>query len=248
MSAKSRVVIVFALIFMVAPLAVLAHGPRPHPRDVAVYGGTRPEYQLTFRIGEFEPDGDSDLWDENVDLYGLAPDGLDDTTVGVEFGMTVSNHFEVLFGVDYFSEDDSSYRFVDTDGVPIVLSHELRIMPVTTTFRLVPFGRYAPNGQHRRVVPYVGAGVGVYFWDYEERGDFIDPVTDIVTTGRAFADGNAFGSHVALGLEVAVTPYWSLTMEGRRSFVDDDLGSLFEGYDDLDLSGDSLTVGASFRF
>jgi hypothetical protein len=230
---------------LLQPLAALAGGhPRHHPRA----GGPHAHYQITLRTGEFEPDGDSDLWEENAVLYGLTAAGISDWTWGAEFGTEIGHHMEVLFGIDFYSGEDASYRFVDTDGVPVVLSSDLEIMPVTVSLKFAPFGRRGHGGSFRRLVPYLGGGAGIYFWDYEEVGDFIDPVTDVVTTGRAEADGAAFGTHVLLGLEVAVTPCWSLMIEGRRSFVDDDLGGLFEGFEEFDLSGDSLLVGASFRF
>lgn len=239
-----RFVVMAVILLGLTSLAVLAGTPRVHPRG----GSGFEDHQFNIRVGQFEPDGDSDLFEENVDLYGLSAGGLDDWSVGIDFGTAVSDRMEVLFGLDYYSGEDSSYRLVDTDGIPIVLANRLRITPVTVGLKFLPFGRTSDAGRYRRLVPYVGVGVGVYFWDYEEVGDFIDPGTWEVYSGRAEADGSAFGAHLFAGVEVPFSPYWSLLLEWRHQSVDDDLGGLYEGYGELDLSGDALMVGTSWRF
>ena len=80
---------------------------------------------------------------------------------------------------------------------------------------------------------------------WPENSSDIDPFTDEVYSGRAAADGTALGFYLSLGLEVPFSPFWSLYLEGRHQSAEDDLGSLFSGYDKLDLSGDSIVVGAS---
>jgi hypothetical protein len=233
-----------ALALVLVPVLASAGPPRHYPAPPPA----RPAFVLNLSAGQFEPEGDSELWSENEDLYGLDPSDLQDWVLGVEFGKILGPHLEVLLGAEYYSSENASYRFTDTEGYPIALSHRLRMAPVTAGLKWMPFGRVGPTGRHRRLVPYLSGGLGAVFWDYEEVGDFIDPYTDEVYSGRADADGAALGLYLAVGLEIPLSPFWSVYLEGRHQSAQDDLGNLFAGYDELDLSGDSIAVGASFRF
>jgi hypothetical protein len=233
-----------ALVLVLAPALASAGPPRHYPGGAPA----SPEFLLNLSAGQFEPDGDSELWQENLELYALDSSSMQDWILGVEFGRILSPHLEVLLGAEYYTGENASYRFTDSEGFPIALSHRLRMAPVTAGLKWMPFGRLGPAGGYRRLVPYLGGGLGAVFWDYEEQGDFVDPFTDEVYSGRAAADGTALGFYLTLGLEVPFSPFWSLYLEGRHRSAKDDLGNLFAGYDKLDLSGDSIVVGASFRF
>jgi hypothetical protein len=232
------------LTLALAVVAASAAPPRHH------YGppAANPEFFLTLSAGRLEPAGQSDLWEENEELYGLEPSGMGDWGLGVELGRTLNPYLEVVLGAGYYTGENASYRYTDTEGYPIALSQHLRRAPLSAGVKWLPFGRRGPAGSFRRLVPYLGGGVEAIFWDYEEMGDFIDPYTDEVYSGRAGADGTAFGFYLNLGLEIPVSPFLSLYVEGRHESAEDDLGPLFAGYEPLDLSGSSIVAGASFRF
>jgi opacity protein-like surface antigen len=236
--------ITLILTLTLAVAAATAAPPRHHHRGLPA----SPEFFLSFSAGRLEPAGQSDLWGENQELYGLEPSELGDWVVGVELGRALNPYLEVVLGAGYYTGENASYRYTDTEGYPIALAQHLRLAPLSAGVKWLPFGRVGPTGRHRRLVPYLGGGVEAVFWSYEEMGDFIDPFTDEVYSGRAAADGTAFGFYLNLGLEVPVSPFWSLYLEGRHQSAEDDLGSLFAGYESFDLTGSSIVAGASFRF
>ena len=124
---------------------------------------------------------------------------------------------------------------------------------MTFSVRWLPFGRYRRDadgylGVPRAVVPYLSAGGGLYLWEFEMQGSFVD-LTDLsIFNDRFVSDGVTLGLTAAAGLEVPVSPAWSVEVEGRYHWARDDLDEDFLGFDEFDLSGASLFLGGSVRF
>ena len=118
--------------------------------------------------------------------------------------------------------------------------------------RLLPTGRFRNRGGRRvqKPVLYVGAGVGVNFWEYEEVGDLLDFAFDPpeIFFGRFIDRGTAFETHVLAGVELPLGSAASLIFEGRHTWSDDKLNDDFAGLGQIDLGGTSVFVGGSFRF
>lgn len=81
---------------------------------------------------------------------------------------------------------------------------------------------------HAQVSPYLGAGIGSYFWSLEEEGDFIDRNDDIFFATLQ-DEGVAFGYYYLIGLEAPITRRMSIFGEGRWDQADDELSDDFEG-------------------
>jgi hypothetical protein len=98
-------------------------------------------------------------------------------------------------------------------------------------------------------VLYLGGGVGLNYWQYEEEGDFVASDLSIVYD-RLKASDLAFETHVMVGVEFPVSPQWNITVEARQSWAEDTPGGAFELINpgELDLGGTSLFVGGSLRF
>jgi opacity protein-like surface antigen len=119
---------------------------------------------------------------------------------------------------------------------------------------VLPIGRYArrgPDGRQyvRRPVPYLGAGIGMVYWQYEEEGDFV--ATDLsIVYDRLTDSGTTFETHVLAGVEFPVSPAWNITLEGRYSWANTSVGGAFTTINpgDLDLGGFSVLVGGALRF
>jgi opacity protein-like surface antigen len=111
---------------------------------------------------------------------------------------------------------------------------------------MLPVGRESP------VIPYIGAGAGLYIWEYEEFGDFvINRFTDPeVITGVAFSDGADFGWNVHGGVQFPFSRSATITAELKYSKAEGDLD--VEGFDPafepIDLSMMTYSAGISFWF
>lgn len=230
---------------------VTAYPPRP-PRSPQPA-----ESAFQIRLGTFMPSGDSDFWDDTEDVFTLRASDFDDFILGLTYVRPVSNEIEIGFNVDFFEETVlSEYRdYVDEDGFAILHDTVLSQMPLTADVRVIPGGRdrVRPGGRHI-VKPffYLGAGLGLTFWEYEEYGDFLDFTFDPpeIFLDRFVDDGVAFEAHVLAGVEIPLSRMTNLLFETRYSKCDDDLGGDFEGLPEtnLDLGGSSIYGGLSFRF
>ena len=239
-----------ALISVIAT-ALLAVGP-------AAAGPPGPHGQSAFqlRLGVFMPAADSGFWDETQDTFTLDESDFNDFVFGMSFVHSLSNTVELGFNADFFSESaDSSYRDFDEGGFPISHDTELSLYPLTFDVRFLPGGRYRMRPGGRQVLKptfYVGAGLGLNFWEYDEDGDFIDfSDPDLpIFFGHFSDDGTAFELHVLAGAEIPLGYVTNLLIEGRYSESEDELGGDFAGLDEdeIDLGGTAIYAGLAFHF
>jgi opacity protein-like surface antigen len=199
---------------------------------------------IELRLGGFGPRGHSNLFDDVDELFAVGRNDFRGFTGGIEYSLGVGDHVEVGFHLDGYGRTvTSSYRdFEHEDGSPIFQDLRLNIVPLGATLRFLPAGRRA------RFSPYLAAGADVFFYKYEEQGDFIDFFADNEIFADAFvSEGATGGFHVAAGLRVPVSHDFSLTGEVRyqqaRTRMDDDFSQ-----NELDLSGTSVTLGVHLRF
>ena len=231
-----------ALLVLVLAGAVSAAAQPPDGR----YGHYGPQQSFRFRLGLNTPSGDSDFFDDTFQDFTGDIDDFEDLVGGVDYVYYMHRHVGLMLSGDYFeAQQDQSYRdFVDNSGNRISHTTTLEISPLTAgvVVRLVPEGL--------PVVPYVGAGGGLYVWRYEESGDFIDfgGSTLPVFTDTLEDEGNVLGYYVLAGIEVPISSYFSIIAEGRWDRADDELSGDFEGLGTLDLSGRRVMGGLAWRF
>lgn len=198
-----------------------------------------------FRIhlGAFQPEGDSEYWDSIESDFTGGADDLENISFGLDYLLPFNRHFSLQFGGTMYAADmTQSYRdFVDNFGDRIRHDTTLGIASGTVGLVVHPLGSDAP------VSPYLGAGVGSYFWTLEEEGDFIASNDDIFFATYE-DEGVAFGYYLLAGLEAPITRSMSIFGEGRWTQADDELSDDFEGFGDIDLSGNTFLVGLSWNF
>ena len=214
---------------------------------------------LKFRAGGYFPTAGGDYWQFQKDSFGVDKSDYNDAMFGATWASPIGNFVEIGFNVDLYEATDRSedQDFTDTSGSAILHDTTLRLVPMTVDVRLLPGGRYAQRGRFtaRKPVPFIGAGLGLNYWEYEERGDFVffDTAGDPFVEFDRFKDsGTAFETHVLAGIEIPMSPIWNLTFEGRYSWSETETDSYAttEGYttDKLDLGGAAFFVGASLQF
>lgn len=211
---------------------------------------------FNFRFGGFFPTADSDFWATNEAAFTLDHSDFNGPIGGVGYTASINNYFEFDLNADFYATSNRSADryFDDQDGYPILHDSRLALLPLTAGFRVLPAGRYArrgADGKHyvRRPVPYIGAGIGLSYWQYEEEGDFVASDLSIVYD-RLVDSGLAFGEYVTVGIEFPVAPKWNVTLEVRQTWVDANPGGAFDSVNTgkLDLGGTSVFLGGSLRF
>jgi hypothetical protein len=204
-------------------------------------------HSIQLRFGYFFPQGEGPLWDDVGDRFTLAPDDFSGPAWGLSFVTTLNNHIEVGVHGDWYSQTVLAEErdFVDEFGYPVVHETTLEERPFAIDLRLIPGGR-----SHLKPVFYLGAGIGVNIWDYEETGDFVDAgdPTLPIYYGTFKESGEALEARVLAGLEIPLSPGFNLLFEGRYTWAEGDLDRDLVDLEKIDLGGAWGFVGASFRF
>jgi hypothetical protein len=216
---------------------------------------------LEVRLGGFAPRAHSDLFTDDADLYTPDFRNRDCTATtcpgvrtrdwrglygGAEFSFNLDPHVELGFSVDgYGRRIPTNYRTsVRDDGSEIQQDLRLTIVPVGVSLRLLPADKYAP------VQPYVTVGGDVFFYKYEEFGDFIDFFDDSrpIFHDSFRSQGAIFGGHAAAGLRVPLGHDFAVTGEVRYQFAP--TKRMNDDFDQnrIDVSGGSATLGVRLRF
>lgn len=166
------------------------------------------EQSFNFSLGYFAVRGedarvDGDVLIENRDIYLFDFSDFNTVSLGAEYLVGLGEFLEAGAGVGYTSRSvDTIYAdFERPDGSEIEQQLKLRIVPISATVRVLPFGRSGA------IVPYVGGGIGIYAWRYVEAGDFINftaPGMPIfreryVETGTSIGPVAVFGARVPVG-------------------------------------------------
>jgi len=209
--------------------------------------------QVSLSLGVFEPRGDSDLWDLNETFTTEDTTDYDDALFGAAYGMPLGPNADLQFEISYYqAQADVHYRnFFNVNGDAIRQEHRLTELPMEISLRFLPIARETPGGRLRPVIPYLGGGGGALFWEYREEGRFVD---DLQFPTYQYYDERetrrVTGTlHAVAGVEIQFVREFSIFIEGRYRWAKDDLSSDFDSnLDEFDLSGASVSVGATWRF
>jgi hypothetical protein len=199
---------------------------------------------IKLRAGIFQPNGDSQYWDQReIDFTG-DEDDFEDTIFGVDYVHMFTERIGVLVSASLYEGDNTAafLDFVDDFGDDIV--HD-------TTLEITQFDLGLVYHLLRRdatVSPYLGGGIGFYGYDLEESGDFIDFSNFEIFTGTFDASGSTVGGFFLAGLEIPLGDQFAIFGEARWDWASDDLEDDFREFGDIDLSGGQLVGGVAFRF
>lgn len=145
---------------------------------------TYAQQSVNFLLGGFVPRGEQGR-DRNDVLRRNLNAGVDSLVydisdfnggfAGAEWLFPLGDVFEGGLGIGLYSRTvPSVYRnLVNDNGSEIEQDLKLRAVPFTATVRWLPLGR------HDAFVPYLGAGVNVIRFRYQETGQFVDVNNDI---------------------------------------------------------------------
>lgn len=217
---------------------------------------------LDLRGGAFFPNGDTgsrternfDLFKDVESLYtrhgrNIRKSDWIGALGGAQYNFKIARGLEIGLGVDGYSRTlDTEYRDYERDnGQPIRQRLRLEIVPVSAELRLTSTRRYD------RVKPFLAIGADLFYWRYEEFGDFVrfsDPALP-VREDSFVSDGATPGFHVSGGLRIGITDDVGLIAQGRYQWGSTNMGKGFrDDFPDnkLDLSGATATLGINVRF
>lgn len=212
------------------------------------------QQSVNLYLGAFSPlsedsrsrsDGRSDdVLVNNLNVFDFEIDDFDSVTFGGEWLVALGNHAEAGLGLGFYSDsvDSVDRDQINEDFSEIEQEFKLRIVPFTATFRFLPLGRTSA------VQPYIGGGVGLFWWRYAESGEFVDPSDDTIFRGTFIGEGGTVGPVILGGVRFGLGS-WDLGGEIRYQKAEGELppDQGFSG-DKIDLGGFNYLVTANIRF
>jgi hypothetical protein len=228
------------LLFSVIPLVLVAGLFAPRPAHA--------QQSVNVFLGGFSPSGEDgraegDVLANNLDFLAFNIEDFQGATVGGEWLFSLGNQLEGGLGIGYYAKTVPSVYadFVNVNGAEIEQDLRLRVVPFTATIRFLPLGRGAG------IVPYVGAGVGVFSWRYSETGEFVDFSDRRIFRDNFVGTGSATGPVVLGGLRFPLGS-WDIGGEIRYQQAEGELSERDFFGDRIDLGGFNYLVTFNVRF
>jgi opacity protein-like surface antigen len=238
---------------VVALLAVGAAMPALAQRGGNGYLFGQPEVSLTIRGGYARANAGSDLFDQVTQDLTLSKGDFSGITVGAELGFALTSRLNISVDLGYSrSNKRSEFRkFIDNENLPIEQNTEFERLPLMVNLKayLMPRGRsigklaWIPAP----VAPWVGVGGGTMRYRFHQYGDFIDFNTKNVFRGDYNTDDWTTAFQGLAGADISLSPHIALTGEARYLWAKAPLGRDFSGFERIDLSGVSATLGLTYR-
>lgn len=213
-----------------------------------------PAGRLTLRGGFAVARASSDVFTFSTDQLTLSRRNFSGPAVGADFALRMGERLDLEFGGGYAGTTTPSEfrRFVDLDDRAIRQITTFRRVPLTASLKayLVPRGRsigrlaWIPT----RLAPYVGAGGGATWYQFKQSGDFIENGTNAVFADTFISSGWTPSAQTMAGFDYSLGPRLGLVAEGRYSFARAKLNEDFAGFNRIDLSGFTTTLGLNVIF
>jgi outer membrane protein W len=214
----------------------------------------QPSGSWSLRGGYAMPSANSDLFKFTTSNLTVNRSDFGAFDVGGDVAITIQPRLDLVFDIAYsgMSKPSEFRNFVDNNQQPIQQTTSFQRTPLTVNLRYYLTERGRQIGHYAwvpaRVVPYIGAGIGVMYYDFEQKGDFIDDSTLAVFTDAFRSRGWAPVGQVLAGAEWALGTNWALKTEARYVMGSATPSSDFEGFHRIDLSGLATSAGFFLRF
>ena len=215
----------------------------------------RPAGSFAIRGGYAVANAGSDVFDDATTLLTLNKRDFSSFDWGGDISYSMSARTDMVFDAEFtYSKANSEFRdWVDNNDQPIEQGTKFKRIPLTIGLKyyLTDRGRsvsqfaYIPS----RYAPYLSVGAGGMYYRFEQSGDFVDFKTLDVFSATVQSSGWAPMGQGSAGVDYNVGPWLALTGEARYVWAKTQLDPRdFEGYDKIDLSGFTGTVGFRVRF
>ena len=247
----------FSLITAVAlcGAAVLSPKPLSSQEDMGGFMFHPPKVTLSLNFGYGIPTAGSDLFQDIDKLFTLDNNDFHAVVIGGGLSFFLNERMDVALESSYSNSSTwSEYEdFVDGDDLPIEQETQFTQVPLTVSLRyfLMDRGRQIGNLSWIPTTwsPYIGAGGGGMWYEFQQVGDFIDFDDMSVYWDGLHSDGWSWVGHVFGGLQWAFSPQWVVTAEARYTMGSAELDRpAYSGYEPIDLSGFQGSLGFGVRW
>ncbi len=213
-----------------------------------------PKFSFAFSLGYSIPNAKSEIFDFAQEQLTLEKSDFHRSYLGGEAAIQLSDRLDLVFGVGHAESSlPSEFRdWVDGDDLPIEQETIFSTTPVTVSAKYYLSDRGRQIGRFawipKRLVPFMGVGGGVIWYNFEQVGDFVDFETLDIFYDRFMGKGTAIQAHAFAGMDISLNKSLFLTTEGRYRWGRGELGRDFVDFDKMDLAGIQFTVSIGARF
>jgi hypothetical protein len=213
-----------------------------------------PVGSFAVRAGFAQASAQSDVFSFVQDELTLGRSDFAAPSIETDLAIRVAPRFDVVLGAAYSGRLASSEfrHFVDNDDLPIEQQTALYRVPITLSGKLYLTSRGHAIGRFAWVPtswsPFVGAGGGVMWSQFKQKGDFINMETLDVFPDEFESSAWSATAHGFGGLDISLGPRFGITGEGRYTWGRAPMGRDFQGFEKIDLSGYNASVGFFVRF
>lgn len=215
----------------------------------------QPAGSLTISGGFAHASANGDLFSFVTNQLTLNKGDFSGPMVGADLALRVAPQFDIVLGASYAGTSNPSHfrHFVDQNNAEITQVTDLRRVPIMLSGRLylTPQGRSVGRFAWvpARFAPYVGAGVGAMWYRFSQHGDFVDfQNNNNVFTSEFTSSRWTPAAQGMAGVDFTLTPRIALTGEAKYIYAKGSLDQSFSGFNNIDLSGLSTTIGLTFRY
>jgi hypothetical protein len=233
----------------------------PVPHAALAQGGPgflfrQPRVSVGLRTGYTMPRVSGLLFREVRQDFNVNRFDFDSPYFGGELAARVNERWDVALGVGGGeARSRSHYRnlveVVGQDTLEIQQDNRFRTVSATVGGRYYFSDRGRAVGRFAwvpaAIAPFVGAGVGVTWYELERTGDFVDQYNEIWSQALQ-TDGSGATAYGGLGADISIGKQLYLSFEGRYSLADGGVSGEYSDYDGIDLSRLQLITGISVRW
>jgi opacity protein-like surface antigen len=236
---------------------------------------------ISFKVGYYIPSLKSDFWDNEFANMNFTKSNFQNAVFAFSYEFFLTKELSFVIGVDTYNKNKTGYyrdyvgiqfsdgdfafhaQYYDGDYTP---SHRLNVSVTPLQFSI----KIAPLGRRSKIIPYIGAGVGIYLWSVRMQGDLVDFSDEwIYDSPDGYSDavypiyavdameGQNFG-RIAIGfqgfagLQIPIANRLTLELEGKYSYAKGKMGTDpndgFHGFAPLDLGGVTFSLGINYWF
>jgi opacity protein-like surface antigen len=215
----------------------------------------QPRASLTLRGGWDGAAAKGDIFSFATRELSLGRNDFSAPFIGLDLAIPIRPRLDLTLSSSFSGANEKSdFRHLaeGPDNLPIEQTTSFTRVPLSAGVRayLMPRGRAVGEFVWipARFSPYVGAGAGFMWYRFRQQGDFVDFNTLDIFPDVFTSSGWAPLAQASVGADYSLTPHLALNGEAKYNWAKGKLGTDFSGFDRIDLSGYSATLGLSVRF
>lgn len=255
-------------------LSLVAFGPTVVQAQESDFLFRSPRVTLALHGGFYKAGANSQVFDFTTRNLTVNPGDFDSPAYRGELSVRIADNLDLSVDAAWSTSEVTSEPrlFVGSDDLPILQTTSFSQTPVSINLKyyLNERGRSVGNFAWipRRFSAYVGAGAGWAKYSFDQTGEFVTCEIDgsaaaiddclldgelvpgavlPIRFGQLESSSSGTLAQVLVGAEFAFTPRAIVILDGRYRWAAAEMRDDWFEFDDIDLSGFSLSLGLGLR-